>query len=81
MRGLKPKVHNQKRSCAARAATLDELKQAELATWKRTEVYSFGADESFLLDRMNSRWREQYFQHMLSTDEYFSEADRASASR
>jgi len=55
----------------ARSETLDELKQTDLATWKRTVVYSFGAAEGFLLDRIHPQWKDQYFQHMLSTDSYF----------
>lgn len=59
------------RAAKARADTLDELKRCDLARWKRGVVYSFGAAEGFLLDRMNSNWRGQYFQRMLSTDSYF----------
>jgi hypothetical protein len=59
------------RAARARADTLDELKSADLSTWKRTVVYSFGATEGFLLDRVNPRWKDQYFQRMLSTDAYF----------
>ncbi|MGP8093784.1 MAG: hypothetical protein ACLP72_10730 [Candidatus Sulfotelmatobacter sp.] len=55
----------------ARGKTLDELRQADLATWKRTVVYSFGAAEGFLLDRINPKWKAEYFRHMLSTDSYF----------
>jgi len=55
----------------ARRKTLDELRQADLATWKRTVVYSFGAAEGFLLDRINPKWKAEYFRHMLSTDSYF----------
>ena len=55
----------------AREKTLDELKRANLTSWKRTVVYSFGAAEGFLLDRSNPAWREQYFKRMLSTDSYF----------
>ena len=36
----------------ARSDTLSELKKADLATWKRTLVYSFGASEGLLLDRL-----------------------------
>jgi len=56
---------------AARAQTLDELKRADLATWKRTVVYSFGAAEGFLLDRMHPNWRKNYFKRMFSMDSYF----------
>jgi len=55
----------------ARQKTLSELKEADLATWKRTVVYSFGAAEGFLLDRINPRWKEGYLQNLLSTDMYF----------
>jgi hypothetical protein len=55
----------------ARSSTLSELKQADLATWKRTVVYSFGAAEGFLLDRVHPKWKDAYFQRMLSTDSYF----------
>ena len=51
--------------------TLDELKKADLASWKRTVVYSFGAAEGLLLDRIHPKWKEQYFERMLSTDSYF----------
>jgi hypothetical protein len=60
-----------KYAARARAETLDELRQADLATWKRIIVYSFGAAEGFLLDRMNPKWKAQYFQKMASTDSYF----------
>lgn len=55
----------------AREKTLDELRSADLATWKRTVVYSFGAAEGFLLDRIHPTWRDQYFKKMLSCDSYF----------
>lgn len=55
----------------ARAKTLDELKRADLGSWKRVVVYSFGASEGFLLERINPNWRQQYFQQMLSLDPYF----------
>jgi hypothetical protein len=55
----------------ARSNTLSELKQADLGTWKRTVVYSFGAAEGFLLDRVNPKWKDEYFRGMLSTDSYF----------
>lgn len=55
----------------ARQKTLSELKEADLATWKRTVVYSFGAAEGFLLDRMNPKWKDGYLHNLLSTDMYF----------
>src|SRR2546430_8831368 len=41
----------------ARSDTLSELKKADLATWKRTVVYSFGASEG---DRLRPKWRHSY---------------------
>lgn len=55
----------------ARPATLSELKQINLAEAKRTVVYSFGAAEGFLLDRMRPDWHKDYFQHPFSTSVYF----------
>jgi hypothetical protein len=55
----------------ARSDTLDELRRADLATWKRTVVYSFGGTEGLLLDRMSPTWKNRYFQGDLSTDGYF----------
>jgi hypothetical protein len=55
----------------ARKDTLEELKQADLAKWKRIVVYSFGGAECLLLDRLNPGWKDQYFARMLSTDSYF----------
>jgi hypothetical protein len=55
----------------ARSKTLDELKQADLANWKRGVVYPFGAAEGFLLDRMNPSWKQMYFANMLSLDSCF----------
>jgi hypothetical protein len=54
-----------------RAKTLDELKQVDLAGRKRIVVYSFGAGEGFLLDRINPDWKKEYFRKMLSTDSFF----------
>jgi hypothetical protein len=55
----------------ARQKTLDELKSADLVTWKRTVVYSFGAAEGFLLDRVRPNWKDEYFRQMFSLDSYF----------
>lgn len=58
----------------ARAKTLEELKQSDLANWKRVVVYSFGAAEGFLLDRINPNWKDEYFQQTLSLTPYFERA-------
>ncbi|MGD0567196.1 MAG: hypothetical protein ABSA78_02225 [Candidatus Sulfotelmatobacter sp.] len=57
-----------------RKETLDELQQADLEKWKRIVFYSFGATEGLLLDRLNPKWKNEYFQRMLSTDSYFEPA-------
>lgn len=55
----------------ARGETLSELKKADFATWKRTVVYSFGASEGLLLDRLDPHWKDGYFQHLFTLDPYF----------
>jgi len=54
-----------------RAQTLEELRAVNLAKSGRTAVYSFGAVEGLLLDRLNPNWKAAYFQHMLTTDPLF----------
>ncbi len=50
----------------ARSDTLSELKKADLATWKRTLVYSFGASEGLLLDRLRPNGAlDPYFESSL----------------
>jgi hypothetical protein len=55
----------------ARSETLNELKRLNLSEEKRTVVYSFGAAEGLLLDRLNPRWKDGYFKHLLSMDSFF----------
>jgi hypothetical protein len=55
----------------ARSDTLSELKKADLATWKRVVVYSFGASEGLLLDRLHPKWKQSYFQQLFTLDPYF----------
>jgi len=38
---------------------------------KRLAVYSFGAAEGLLLDRLDPKWKDGYFEHLLSTDSFF----------
>ncbi len=56
-----------------RAKTLDELKRIDLSADKRTVVYSFGAAEGLLLDRLNPNWKSDYFKHMLTLDQFFGQ--------
>ncbi|HSZ60709.1 MAG TPA: hypothetical protein VK828_02870 [Terriglobales bacterium] len=55
----------------ARAATLDELRQADIGKMKRSFVYPFGAAEGLLLDRLNPAWESAYFTKLFSTDALF----------
>jgi hypothetical protein len=56
----------------ARRETLQELKKADLAKQKRVAVYSFGACEGFLLDRLDPEWKTTYFKNLFTLDPYFS---------
>jgi hypothetical protein len=55
----------------ARSDTLSELEKADLATWKRIVVYSFGASEGLLLDRLHPEWKQRYFAQLFTLDPYF----------
>ena len=55
----------------ARGDTLTELARADLPKMKRVFLYSFGAAEGLLLDRLNPKWKEAYFTHVLTTDPLF----------
>lgn len=57
----------------ARDETLAELKRVDLTKFQREVVYSFGATEGFLLDRLRPAWKERYFAHPLSMDALFGE--------
>jgi hypothetical protein len=59
-----------------RSSTLQELRTVDLAKAGRVAVYSFGAAEGMLLDRLNPRWKSEYFQHMLTTDPLFLLSNR-----
>jgi hypothetical protein len=64
-----------------RAETLAELKQADLGQAKRTVVYSFGAVEGLLLDRLHPDWKEQYFNHALSLETLFKQESNRQSDR
>ena len=55
----------------ARRETLDELRKSDLAKSHRVAVYAFGAGEAMLLDRMNPKWRDGYFEHLFTLEPYF----------
>ena len=52
----------------ARSDTLSELKKADLATWKRTLVYSFGR---FRSRPLAPKWKQRYFRQLFTLDLYF----------
>lgn len=54
-----------------RNETMRELGQADLVKWKRTVIYSFGACEGFLLDRLQPNWTDSYFKNLFTLDPYF----------
>ena len=54
-----------------REQTLNELRHVKLATAKRTAVYSFGAAEGLLLDRLHPNWKAHYFEHMFALGPLF----------
>ena len=56
---------------SARSRTLDELKHIDITQSKREVVYSFGAAEALLLDRIDLTWKDEYFKHLLTTDPLF----------
>ena len=60
-----------KYAARVRAETLDELRRADIVKSKRLAVYSFGAAEGLLLDRLDPNWKDRYFKYLLSTDSFF----------
>jgi len=60
-----------KYALTARARTLDELAHIDMAKSKRDVVYSFGAAEALLLDRISPGWKDDYFKHLLTTEPLF----------
>jgi len=52
--------------------TLNELRKASLKDWQRVVVYSWGATEGMLLDRLDPEWKKNYFQHPLTMQHYWS---------
>jgi hypothetical protein len=58
-------------AAGARRDTLDELRKADIATMKREAVYSWGAAEGFLLDRLKPGWQAEYFARPFSLDSFF----------
>lgn len=55
----------------AKLNCLDELRNADVSKKKREVVYSWGAAEGLLLDRIKPKWREKYFAHPFTLDYLF----------
>lgn len=55
----------------ARKQTLDELRSIDMSKEKREAVYAWGAGEGFLLDRLEPKWQQEYFEHPFALA-YFS---------
>lgn len=55
---------------------LNELRRGELAVDRRVMFYALGAGEGLLLDRINPRWRQQYFVEKFYVDKYFGAVAR-----
>ena len=48
-----------------------QLLTQKLGESKREVVYSFGAAEGLLLDKVNPRWRSRYFKDKFNLGRYF----------
>ncbi len=53
------------------SATLEEMRDLDLAKWERTVFYPFGAVEGLLLDRLEPSWRSRYFVEKFSIDRFY----------
>src|SRR6266404_1198604 len=54
-----------------------QLITQKLGESKREVVYSFGAAEGLLLDKVNPLWRSRYFKDKFDLDKYFAQKHRA----
>lgn len=54
-----------------RKGIVDVLPRLNLAESKRSAFYPFGAAEGLLLDAVNPRWQEEYFQEKFYLEKYF----------
>jgi len=55
----------------AREQTPNELRHVKLSTAKPTAVYSSGAAEGQLLDRLHPGWKAHYFEYMFALGALF----------
>lgn len=60
----------------ARQDTLEELRRIDIRQSKRDVVYSWGAAEGLLLDRLDPGWHDEYFRHRFSLDAAFRAAEK-----
>jgi hypothetical protein len=54
------------------ASILAPLQKFDLARDKWEAFYSYGAAEGLLLDRINPKWRDEYFKKKFYLEEYFN---------
>jgi hypothetical protein len=54
-----------------KAETLEAFRSAEIGKEKRLIVYAWGAEEGFLLSRLDAAWQDEYFKHPFSLDFFF----------
>jgi hypothetical protein len=50
---------------------LEAFRSAEIGKEKRLIVYAWGAEEGFLLSRLDPAWQDEYFKHPFSLDFFF----------
>jgi hypothetical protein len=60
----------------ARRDRLEELRRIDISKSKREVVYSWGAAEGLLLDRLNPGWHGEYFKHPFCLDAWFEVAGK-----
>jgi hypothetical protein len=54
-----------------RRATEDEMKKLDLSSWERTVFYPFGAIEGLVLDRVNPKWQDRYFNEKFGLEKFY----------
>jgi hypothetical protein len=54
-----------------RRATEDEMKKLDLSSWERTVFYPFGAIEGLVLDRINPKWQDRYFNEKFELEKFY----------
>lgn len=71
-RSLPDYVPFDKEAARLLAATLQELRDLDLAKWERTVFYPFGAVEGLLLDKVDAKWRSRYFNEKFELEKFYN---------